>query len=41
MKVPALAFWGRALAVWLLIAALETAHRVLEAMSMMSLSTTH
>jgi hypothetical protein len=28
MKAPALAFFGRALAVWLLIAALETAHGI-------------
>jgi hypothetical protein len=28
MKVRALAFWGRAVAVWLLIAALETVHGI-------------
>jgi hypothetical protein len=28
MKVPALAFWGRALALWLLIALLETLHGI-------------
>jgi len=28
MKVQALAFWGRAVAVWLLIAALETLHGI-------------
>jgi len=28
MKAPALAFWGRALAVWLLIAVLETVHGI-------------
>ena len=28
MKAPALAFWGRALAVWLLVAVLETVHGI-------------
>ena len=32
MKAPALAFWGRAVAVWLLIAALETVHGIVRAL---------
>ncbi len=32
MKAPGIALWGRALAVWLLIAAVETLHGVLRAL---------